>query len=1301
MCTFACQYNYESPWLCCVPPRVAAWSGRRGVTIYEKTEMRGTIDCFLPCADISAVANTLRQLKGSRMIRHINLMVTQDMAMSTPVPENCSFIAVDGLLSASAMHAIAESCMADYALVFLKTVPVSLGQYSIQRMMRVAAETDASMVYSDRISVENGEPKPHPVIDWQEGSLRDDFDFGSVVMIKGTLLNRFARDVEESAYRFAGWYELWLYLSRCGRLFHINELLYTEEERDLRASGVKQFDYVNPANREVQIEMEQAVTAHLKAVGALIDTSLYREPDFNEQDFEYEASVVIPVRNREKTICDAVDSALSQKTSFPFNVIVVDNHSTDNTTKLLEQYAAKSDGRAPLIHIVPQRTDLGIGGCWNLAIDDERCGRFAVQLDSDDLYSSENTLQTIVDEFYRQRAAMIVGSYRMCDFDLNTLPPGLISHAEWTDDNGCNNALRINGLGAPRAFFTPLLRQIRFPNTSYGEDYAAGLAFSRRYKIGRIFTELYLCRRWGGNSDAALTVDKVNANNLYKDRLRTMELLARQQMTAGKADMMADSSLYRFFNRQIETWSLARHNFRDLQEVLTRDLSDGGMPLVAQFNPARMVSTGASIDKASISKRPCFLCKENRPQEQQIKRFDGNFDILVNPYPILPVHFTLPAVKHQPQHILEYYGEMHAILTQNPDIMVFYNGPKCGASAPDHMHFQAGTSGKVPLQASWSRLVRDITVVHALDADNDISVINSWACPALLIRSRNAEADERLFRCVYNALPMYDGDIEPMMNVVSWMSAGQWLTVVFPRRKHRPDCYSADGDAKMLVSPGALDMAGLIITPRREDFERLTTEQAEGILREVAITDDEMCEVVAKIKASAHCGEAPGARLYKHVEPEVHVGIVSAESICFSLNGEYMAKGEVITGPQQVSFSEGGILWNGNLYRELTFTPCDKDASFSLSDVTIGVNFHWERKETQTFQGTLKIVVEADKICAINRLPVENYLISVISSEMKATSSLEFLKAHAVISRSWLLAQMERRKRQSSGGNGFFSFIKKDDELIRWYDRDDHTIFDVCADDHCQRYQGITKAKNRHVEQAVSETRGQILMSGEDICDARFSKCCGGITEEYQYCWEDTPQPYLVALRDNASGGAVLPDLTKEDEAETWIRGNGEAFCNTHDKKILSQVLNDYDQETADFYRWKVEYTQEQLAGLIAAKLKLDLGDIVDLQPVARGKSGRIWKLKIVGTKGSFTIGKELEIRRVLSESHLYSSAFVVDRADISNGVPQRFVLTGAGWGHGVGLCQIGAAVMGERGYKYDEILLHYYRGAEIRKIYG
>lgn len=573
--------------------------------------MFGTIDCFLPCSGFEAVENTLRQLRGSRMIRHINLLVTQEFAMDNAVPDDCSFIVVDRLSSSSAMKSIAESVMADYAMMFLKDVSVSLGQYSIQRMARVAAETDAAMVYSDRLASGGGKVEPRPVIDWQEGSLRDDFDFGSVVMVRGSLLHGFMSVTDEDDYLYAGWYELWLYLSRHGKLFHINEILYTEEERDNRPSGEKQFDYVNPANRDVQIEMERAVTAHLKAVHALVDTSYYIEPDFNEQDFEYEASVVIPVRNREKTIRDAVDSALSQKTTFKFNVIVVDNHSTDNTTTLLEAY---DDNR--LIHIIPRRTDLGIGGCWNVAVDDTRCGRFAVQLDSDDLYSSKDTLQTIVDAFYRQRAAMVIGSYRMCDFDLNTIPPGLIDHAEWTDANGCNNALRINGLGAPRAFFTPLLRQIRFPNTSYGEDYALGLAFSRMYRIGRIYTELYLCRRWGGNSDAALSVDKVNANNIYKDRLRTMELMARKKMNAGEGFILSDGSLMRFFNRQLETWKLARCNYRDLHDVQTRDVSIGGQNVTLQFNPARIMSTGASISKDVISHRPCFLCKANRPEEQ-------------------------------------------------------------------------------------------------------------------------------------------------------------------------------------------------------------------------------------------------------------------------------------------------------------------------------------------------------------------------------------------------------------------------------------------------------------------------------------------------------------------------------------------------------------------------------------------------------------------------------------------------------------------------------------------------------------
>ena len=434
---------------------------------------------------------------------------------------------------------------------------------------------------------------------------------------------------------------------------------------------------------------------------------------------------------------------------------------------------------------------------------------------------------------------------------------------------------------------------------------------------------------------------------------------------------------------------------------------------------------------------------------------------------------------------------------------------------------------------------------------------------------------------------------------------------------------------------------------------------------------------------------------------EVSVGIVSAERVHFILNAPYNAKGKVVSGEQTVELSEGAILWNGDSYREITFSPQDSESSFSLDDVVIGINFHWERKETQTFLGTLRFVVEEGKICAINQLPVEWYLESVISSEMSATSSMELLKSHAVISRSWLLAQMEKRKNVAKeGNNGFFSFVKTDTELIRWYDREDHTIFDVCADDHCQRYQGITKETSPHVKEAVAATRGMILSYDGEICDARFYKSCGGVLEEFQYCWENIKKPYLIALRDSENEND-FPDLTIEANADKWIRESPASYCNTNDKSILTQVLNDYDQETSDFYRWKVNYSQQELRTLIEDKTKMSFGDILDLVPLERGKSGRIWRLKIVGSKASFTIGKELEIRRVLSASHLYSSAFVVDKYDTdAHGVPQRFELIGAGWGHGVGLCQIGAAVMGAKGYKYDEILLHYYRGAEIKKIY-
>lgn len=1259
--------------------------------------MREKIDLFLPCEYIDDAQNALSVLHEYKTVQHIHFLVSADFAAHHQVPEGCTFVITDRLESSNTIVSIVENTDADYVMICTRHTTIGWGNNTLERFLRVADDTDAVMVYADHYKMVEGKMEKHPVIDYQSGSLRDDFDFGSLWCIKAQALADYIAQPDREEYQFAALYDLRLYLSRVGEIFHLNEFLYSEAELDTRKSGEKQFDYVNPRNREVQIEMEKACTQHLGKVGALIDTTFYRQPDFGEQDFEYEASVIIPVFNREKTVADAVKSALGQKASFKFNVIVVNNHSTDRTGEILDELKVDN-----LIQIVPERTDLGIGGCWNEAINSSFCGKFAVQLDSDDLYSSPKTLQKIVDAFYKQKAAMIIGSYRMCDFDLNTLPPGLIDHKEWTDENGCNNALRINGLGAPRAFFTPLVRQIQFPNTSYGEDYALGLAFSRRYRIGRIYDELYLCRRWGGNSDAALSVEKVNANNLYKDRLRTMELKARQHMLQGKADIMEDSSISRFFNRQLEVWTDARHRFRDLKHVETRQFSD---QLKLQWNPARIVSTGAKIDKKTLGERPCFLCDKNRPKEQMSKQIDEKFHLLVNPFPILPVHFTIPARKHQPQLIYKNYGEMHRFISLHSDLMVFYNGPKCGASAPDHLHFQAGTNGILPLQTNWQRLSRNLTDIISLNDEEKISVVRDFIVPAFVIISKSAESDEALFRRLYKAMPQRGDETEPMMNIISWRKGEEFISVVIPREKHRPEAYFAEGDAQFVVSPGALDMSGLIITPREEDFRKLTEEKALSLLQECGVSEEKMNAIIAKLKASKDAEDAAEASstLYnKGKQPDVTVGIVSAQKIHFSLNKPYLAKGEKVLGEQVVEFSEGGVLWNGNQYSQLTFHPQSADASFSLSDVTIGVNFHWERKETQTFLGTLRFVVESDKIVAINELPVEKYLESVISSEMSATSSLELLKAHAVISRSWLLAQMKKRREVAESGNNFFSFTKKEDMLIRWYDREDHTLFDVCADDHCQRYQGITKETSPHVAEAIRQTKGQILMDGEEICDARFSKCCGGITEEFQYCWEDTPKTYLTAVRDIALGVEhTLPNLTNEEEAEKWIRFNPPAFCNTQDKKILSEVLNDYDQETVNFYRWKETLSQEKLQQLIADKLKMDLGAILDMKAVERGKSGRISKLQIIGTEKTFTIGKELEIRRTLSDSHLLSSAFVVDKYDKDEqGVPQRFELIGAGWGHGVGLCQIGAAVMGEQGYHYDAILLHYYQGAEIKKLY-
>ena len=1241
--------------------------------------MNRKIDIFMPSGDEQTVASLTEQLKTCPVVRAI---IQQK---------------IENLPSTGTMRDIAAQAKADYTVVVTKASPLLLGEGALERMARAADDSGAAMVYADRMEEKDRKVEKHPVIDYQLGSIRNDFDFGSMLLMRTSLLKQWAQESADTAYQYGGLYDLRLFLSRKGELLHLNEYLYTEIETDLRRSGEKQFDYVNPANRAVQIEMEQVATRHLKAIGATIDTTAYADVDFDEQPFPVEASVIIPVYNRVRTIKDAVESALSQKTTFPFNVIVVDNHSTDGTGEVLSKCMVRE-----LIVLTPSRTDLGIGGCWDMAINDPRCGRFAVQLDSDDLYSSEHTLQRIVDTFREQRAAMIVGSYRICNFQLETLPPGLIDHREWTDENGANNALRINGLGAPRAFFTPLLRQIQLPNTSYGEDYAMGLAFSRRYRIGRIYDELYLCRRWEGNSDAALSVERVNQNNLYKDRLRTMEILARQRMNREENGEQREEStpLERFFDRQLSQWPETLQRYRDLTDVQTKELPINQLTLMAQYNPARMRSTGASITKQALAARPCFLCEENRPKEQ-LSLSTYHLSLLVNPYPILPIHFTLPTKQHQPQRIKPLYGDILALLAKHPELTVFYNGPKCGASAPDHAHLQAGIAqgpkGSVlPLQRDWQRLSRNLTTIQQPSDDALLAIVEDYPCTALVIRTKERKASERLFEQLYNTLPIPADEPEPMMNVISWCEADNFLTVVFPRKKHRPDCYYAEGDEQLMVSPGALDMAGLIITPREEDFKKIDSEKAVSILQEVSLTPNPSPEGEGSDYSDINDSFGKASSPLKGIEGEtVSVGIVSGQRIDFCLNGKYQAKGESIEGPQSVELTEGSLLWRGQQYQELRFTPLttslDRRAlategtqehlpltsSFTLNDVIIGNGFHWERHEAQTFLGTLRLIVEADKVLAINELPVEDYLESVISSEMSATSSLELLKAHAVISRSWLLYQKEKRSkevRSKEKGNGFFSFVKKEDELLRWYDGGEHTLFDVCADDHCQRYQGIAPfcgRKEGAAKEAVRQTRGQVLVYDGALCDTRFSKCCGGRTEEYQYCWEDTPKPYLQSVE--------CP------------------WCDTHDKDILRQVLKDYDQETTDFHDWTVEYTQEELTQLVSRKLKMDLGDIVDLIPLSRGKSGRIWRLQIVGTIRSFIIGKELEIRRVLSETHLYSSNFEVEKVPLTS---PHFVLHGHGWGHGVGLCQIGAAVMGHEGKNYRDILLHYYQGAEIKQLY-
>ena len=480
------------------------------------------IDCFITYQSAEATEKMVAQLRNEPEVNQIFILSGDETIL---LPEGCKNLQIDHPESSHTMEKIAASAQTEYILFHTKSSNPELGKHAVSRMAGIAEGSQPGMIYADYYALKNGKLEKHPLTDYQLGSVRDDFNFGSLLLIQTKALKQAVSETKEN-YLFAGLYNIRLKISQHNEILHLNEFLYTEVENDNRTSGEKQFDYVDPKNRTVQIEKEKACTEHLKNIGAYLEPT-FQSVSFDQQPFEYEASVIIPVKNRVNTIGDAIESVLIQKTDFKFNLIIIDNYSTDGTSDLITQYV-KKDNR--IIHIIPQRNDLGIGGCWNEGVEHPLCGKFAVQLDSDDIYKDENTLQKIVQAFYEQQCAMVVGSYMITDFNLQMIPPGIIDHREWTPENGRNNALRINGLGAPRAFYTPILREIKVPNTSYGEDYALGLAFSRRYQIGRIYDVLYLCRRWEGNSDAALDVEKVNANNAYKDKLRTIEILARKRM---------------------------------------------------------------------------------------------------------------------------------------------------------------------------------------------------------------------------------------------------------------------------------------------------------------------------------------------------------------------------------------------------------------------------------------------------------------------------------------------------------------------------------------------------------------------------------------------------------------------------------------------------------------------------------------------------------------------------------------------------------------------------------------------------
>lgn len=731
-----------------------------------------------------------------------------------------------------------------------------------------------------------------------------------------------------------------------------------------------------------------------------------------------------------------------------------------------------------------------------------------------------------------------------------------------------------------------------------------------------------------------------------------------------------DNQIDKFVKDQLSVWPLAAENYRSLKKAGSKVLSIGGLPVTVQLNPCRRISSEASLDKESINRRPCFLCPENRPAEQTKMEFEGRkgrrYRMTLNPYPIFPSHLVISSFEHTPQSIWHRYQDLLDFVRENNEYLGFYNGPESGASAPDHMHFQACPQGLTPLQNRVDELLAagdDKTLDYLTNVkEARLFHLNEYARGVFVLCGATAKSTAKLFYRLLDCAPVPDGSSEPKMNIIAWCHEGEYRTAVIFRERHRPHNYSSSGADHLAMSPGCADLAGVYVTTREEDFDKLDAGLLSQVVREVAASEETEKEIIWRLTRS---------------QRRLEVGIMSGSEIEF----EIISDG---AGRQKVEYSQGRISYNGALYDELVFEAQTEatmfaEPSFILYGVTIGVDFHWERKVTQKFAGTLKFIVDGGKVTAVNIVGVEDYLLSVISSEMKASAGLEFLKAHAVISRSWVMAQVEHRQshvsRTPRPSCPVSEPVEGAEEYIKWFDHDDHTLFDVCADDHCQRYQGLTMAVGDTVRKAVDQTWGLVLTSEGKICDARFSKCCGGRMELFSTCWEDKDYPYLQPLPDTAD----------------CVEG-GDVFCDTKDEKILSQVLNDYDLETKDFYRWTTEYSRTDVSELIRRRSGIDFGTIRDLVPIERGPSGRLKRLKVVGDKKTMIIGKELIIRRWLSDSHLKSSAFEVHWDG------DHLTLDGSGWGHGVGLCQIGAAVMAAKGYSFDRILLHYYPGSTLER---